>query len=79
MGAAIKALSQQMKASGADVGIGVATMLGFEDTVKLFRVRSVNPMAAHVTYAVTLSRHSGCCMGTVGIARASGLPRQRHD
>ncbi len=43
VGAAIKALSQQMKASGADVGIGVATMLGFEDTVKLFRVRSPRP------------------------------------
>ena len=40
VGAAIKALSQQIKTSGADVGIGVATMLGFEDTVKLFRVRA---------------------------------------
>ena len=40
VGAALKALSQQIKSSGADVGIGVATMLGFEDTVKLFRVRA---------------------------------------
>ena len=40
VGAAIKALSKQIKLAGANVGIGVATMLGFEDTVKLFKARS---------------------------------------
>ncbi len=41
MGAAIKAVSEQIKSAGVNVGIGVATMLGFEDTVKLFKARGM--------------------------------------